>query len=396
MPRKSTLKLSRRVVEALAVERGDRVFYDRDLTGFGVRVHASGRKVYVVHARAPGGALKRAAIGRKVDITVEDARRVAAEVIDRLKKGEEAFPEPPAPEPTVADLAERYVEAHLEVNCRPGTVETFGRILRLYILPEFGHMPLPAVERGHVAALHHKMRDKPYQANQPRDVLAKMFKLAAAWGMTPPRRNPALSIRRYKEYRRERFLSPDEYRRLARVLNEAEADGSVFPTAIPAIRLLILTGCRKNEIVTLRWDDIDRTAGELLLRDGKTGARRVILTPAMVWLLERIPRIEGNPWVIAGKNPGDHLKNLDAIWLRLRKRAGLDDVRIHDCRHSYASRALAIGEAIPLISEVLGHRKFSTTARYAHLARDGERASAAKVGDSIGDDIFAWDEGEAA
>ena len=180
------------------------------------------------------------------------------------------------------------------------------------------------------------------------------------------------------------------------MLDEAQADGSVFPTAIPAIRLLILTGCRKNEIVTLRWDDIDRTAGELLLRDGKTGARRVILTPAMEWLLERIPRIAGNPWVITGKNPGDHLKNLDAIWLRLRARAGLDDVRIHDCRHSYASRALAIGEAIPLISEVLGHRKFSTTARYAHLARDGERASAARVGDSIGDDIFAWDEGEAA
>ena len=111
----------------------------------------------------------------------------------------------------------------------------------------------------------------------------------------------------------------------------------------------------------------------------------MILTPAVEWLLERVPRIEGNPWVIAGQNPGDHLKNLDAIWLRLRKRAGLDDVRIHDCRHSYASRALAIGEAIPLISEVLGHRKFSTTARYAHLARDGERASAAKVGDSIGE-----------
>ena len=262
MPRKSTLRLSRRVVEALAVERGDRVFYDRDLTGFGMRVHASGRKVYVVHARVPGGALKRVAIGRKVDITVEDARRVAAEVIDRLKKGEEAFPEPPAPEPTVADLAERYVEAHLEVNCRPGTVETFGRILRLHILPELGHMPLPAVERGHVAALHHKMRDKPYQANQTRDVLAKMFKLAAAWGMIPPRRNPALSIRRYKEYRSERFLSPEEYRQLTWVLDEAETDGSVFPTAIPAIRLLILTGCRKNEIVTLRWDDIDRTAGE--------------------------------------------------------------------------------------------------------------------------------------
>ena len=388
MPRKSTLKLSRRVVEALAVERGDRVFYDRDLTGFGVRVHARGRKVYVVHARAPGGALKRAAIGRKVDITVEDARRVAAEVIDRLKKGEEAFPEPPAPEPTVADLAERYVEAHLEVNCRPGTVETFGRILRLYILPEFGHMPLPAVERGHVAALHHKMRDKPYQANQTRDVLAKMFRLAAAWGMTPPRRNPALSIRRYKEYRRERFLSADEYLRLARVLDEAEADGSVFPTAIPAIRLLILTGCRKNEIVTLRWDDIDRTAGELLLRDSKTGPRVVPLSPGAARVLADLPRDAGNPWVIAGRKPGSRLSHIVYYWYRVRERAELDDVRIHDLRHSFASRALALGESLPTIGKLLGHSKIQTTARYAHLARDSVQESAARVAASIGADIL--------
>ena len=396
MPRMSTVKLTKRVVDGLAVERGDRVFYDRDLTGFGVRVYASGRKVYVVHARAPGLGLRRLAIGRYPKLTFESARQLAAEVIDRIKKGEEAFPEPPAPEPTVADLAERYIEAHLKVNCRPGTVETFGRVVRLYILPEFGHMPVSAVERSHVAALHDKMRDKPYQANQVRDVLAKMFKLAEAWGMTPPRRNPALSIRRYKEYRRERFLAPDEYRGLARVLDEAEGDRSVFPSAIPAIRLILLTGCRRNEILTLRWDDIDRTAGDIQLRDSKTGARRVPLTPAVEWVLERIPRIEGNPWIITGQNPGDRLKNLDMIWQRVRRRAGLDEVRIHDCRHSYASRALALGEGIPVISELLGHKKFSTTARYAHLARDGERAAAAKVGDSIDDDIFAWDEEEAA
>ena len=218
MPRMSAVKLTKRVVDGLSVERGDRVFYDRDLTGFGVRVYGSGRKIYVVHARAPGAGLRRVALGRHPKLTFEAARRLAVEVIDRLKKGEEAFPEPPAPEPTVADLAERYIEAHLKVNCRPGTVETFGRIVRLYILPEFGPMPLSAVERSHVAALHDRMRDKPYQANQVRDVLAKMFKLAEAWGMAAPRRNPALSIRRYKEYRRERFLSADEYQRLARVL----------------------------------------------------------------------------------------------------------------------------------------------------------------------------------
>ena len=184
--------------------------------------------------------------------------------------------------------------------------------------------------------------------------------------------------------------------RLGQVLAEAEADGSVLASAIPAIRLLLLTGCRKNEIVTLQWDDIDRIAGELRLRDSKTGARRVPLTPAVEWVLDGIPRIDGNPWVIAGKNPGDHLKNLDGIWLRLRARAGLDDVRIHDWRHSFASLALSIGEGLPRIGKLLGHRKVTTAARYAHLERDSEKVSAVKVGDSIGADILGWDRDEAA
>ena len=142
---------------------------------------------------------------------------------------------------------------------------------------------------------------------------------------------------------RERFLAPEEYRRLGRVLDEAERDGGFLPPGIAAIRLLLLTGCRKNEIVTLRWDDIDRTAGEIRIRDSKTGARRIPLTPAVEWVLAGIPRIEGNPWVITGKLPGDHLKNLDQIWLRLRPRAGLDDVRIHDCRQYSGLRFIPEG-----------------------------------------------------
>ena len=104
------------------------------------------------------------------------------QVIDRLKRGEEAFPKPPAPEPTVADLAERYMKAHVEVDCRPSMVKTFGRIVRLYVLPELGDLRLSEMDRSHVSALHHKMRDKPYQANQTWDVLAKMFRLPEAWG----------------------------------------------------------------------------------------------------------------------------------------------------------------------------------------------------------------------
>ena len=382
------IRISKRSVERLTVERGYRLFWDRDLTGFGVRVHATGRKVYVVQMRGPVGNPKRVTIGVHGEIAPEEARGEAAAVIDRIRRGEDPFPPEPAPEPTMAELGERYVKSHLEVNCRPNTVATFRRVLNLHILPELGHLAVASVERSHVSDLHFKMRDKPAQANQAVEILSRMFGLAEAWGMTPARKNPCKSVRPYRRTRRERFLSPEEYRKLGRVLAEAEATGGFLPSGIAAIRLLLLTGCRKNEIVTLRWDDIDRTAGEIRIRDAKTGARRIPLTPAVERVLAGIARTDGNPWVIAGKLPGDHLKNLDQIWLRLRPRAGLDDVRIHDCRHSYASRALAIGEGLPMIGKLLGHRRVTTTARYAHLARDTEKASAVKVGRSIGADIL--------
>ena len=283
----------------------------------------------------------------------------------------------------------RYMKAHVEVNCRAGTVETFGRVVRLYILPELGHMRLSEVERSHVAALHHKMRDKPYQANQARNVLAKMFRLAEAWGMTPPRRNPCLSIRRYKEYRRERFLSQEEYQRLARVLDEAEADGSVFPTAVAAIRLLIVTGCRKREILHLRWEQVDLEAGELRLPDTKTGPRTVLLSLTAVRVLERIPRLGGSPWVIPGKVEGRPMRNIDETWWAVCKLAGLKDIRIHDCRHSFASRALALGVSLPImIGRRLGHSEVRPTERYAHLASDWLKESAVRISESIAADIL--------
>ncbi len=389
-------KLSKRTVDALCVESKEAVFWDRDLPGFGVRVYPTGRKVYVVQTRGPDGP-KRVTIGRHGKISAEQARKDAAVIIDRIKRGEPPVPPPPVPVWTVSALAERYMEGHVAVNCRPRTMETYRHIVTACILPELGELPIEAVDRARVSALHDALGDKPYQANQAVDVLSKMLSLAEAWGLTPPRRNPCRSVRRYKERRRERFLTAEEYRRLGRVLDaaEAEADGSAWPSAIAALRLLLLTGCRRNEIVTLRWDDVDRTARELRLRDSKTGARRVPLTPAVAAVLDGIPRIAGNPWVIVGQKPAAHLLSLHPIWTRLRARAGLEDVRIHDLRHSYASRALALGEGLPMIGKLLGHTKVTTTARYAHLARDTEKLSAAKVGGSIGADILPHD-GDAA
>ncbi|MCY4404803.1 MAG: site-specific integrase, partial [Rhodospirillaceae bacterium] len=187
------------------------------------------------------------------------------------------------------------------------------------------------------------------------------------------------------------FLTEDEYARLGRVLFEAEAEGPLMASAVAAVRLLLLTGCRRNEILMLRWDDIDRRAGELRLSDSKSGPRRVPLTPPVERVLARIPRAEDNPWVIAGEKPGERLRRLDRLWNELRARAGLDGLRLHDCRHSFASRALAVGESLSAISRLLGHKTVMTTVKYAHLARDTERAAASKVGDSIGSDLMAPD-----
>ena len=192
-------------------------------------------------------------------------------------------------------------------------------------------------------------------ANRVVAVLGKIFGLAEAWGLRPDGGNPCRFIRKYKEAGRERFLSEEEFRRLGRVLDEAGSGGGVSPHAVAAVRLL-LTGCRKSEVLTLRWEDVDLEAGELRLRDSKTGARPVPLSPAAAAVLSNLPRLPGNPWVITGRKPGARMVNLLTPWRVLRARAGLDDVRIHDLRHSYASRALALGESLPMIGRLLGHR----------------------------------------
>ena len=383
------VKLNRRTIDRLTVERGNRVFWDSELPGFGIRVHSTGHKVYVAQARIPGGLPKRGVIGRYVEISTEDARRKAAEMIDRIRRGLDPAPPPEPPEPTVADLAERYMTAHVEVNCRPGTVSQYRTLLDLHILPELGGLRLSEVNRSHASALHYRLRDNPNRANQAVGLLSRMFNLAVAWGMTPARPNPCRSVKRYRERDCERFLTEEEYARLGRVLSEAEPEGGLMASAVAAVRLLLLTGCRRTEVLRLRWDDIDRAAGELRIRESKTGPRRVPLTAPVERVLARIPRIEGNPWVIAGGRRGEPLKDINSYWHRLRERAGLKDLRLHDCRHSFASQALAIGEGLPTIARLLGHKTVMTTYRYAHLAEDSEKASVARVGDSIGSDLLS-------
>ena len=387
MPKRSTLRLTKRIVERLKADGKDAIFWDRDLAGFGVRVHITGRKLYIVQSRGPAG-LKRVTLGRTGTQTVDERRREAAIVIDRIKRGEDPKPPEPAPEPTVADLAERFLKNHVAVRCRPNTARNYRMAIQHHILPALGKKALKDVAAEDVTALHHKLRDTPAAANQAMWVLSKMFTVAENWGMVPPGRKPGRHVRQYREKSRERFLTPEEYRRLGAALKRLEAKGSMMPSAITAIRLLMLTGCRSDEILTLKWDDVDHTARVLRLRDSKTGPRMVPLTGPVIKVLDGIKRAEGVPWVLRGAKPGSRLACLSWHWRRIKRETGLHDVRVHDLRHSYASRALALGEGLPAIGRLLGHVRVGTTAKYAHLVRDAEKAAAARTGDSIGAQIL--------
>ena len=214
-------------------------------------------------------------------------------------------------------------------------------------------------------------------------VLSRIFTLAEIWGLRPDGSNPCRHVKRFREDKRERFLSDEEYRRLGEALAESETKGLEPPLVVAAIRLLMLTGCRKAEILTLRWEHVDLDAGELRLPDSKTGAKIVHLGDPAIAVLRGIPRPDDSPWVITGGKRDRPLHDLHYWWKRIRERAKLDGVRIHDLRHSYASGGLLVGEGLPMIGKLLGHNHVHTTARYAHLANDPLKSAANRIATRI-------------
>lgn len=382
-------RIRKRTVDRLSVEDRETIFWDGDLPGFGVRVYPSGAKVYVVQTRGQGRS-RRIALGRHGALSADEARRQAAGLIARIKTWDEPVTVAPVRAVTVAELAERYLRDQVAVHCKPRTRVLYEAVVRGHLVPALGDTAVAVVRREQVASLHFRLRETPYAANRAVDLLARILDVAAEEGLrSTAAGNPARSVEKYRARRHERFLSEEEFRRLGSVLDAAEAGaGGASPAAIAAIRLLVLTGCRRSEILGLRWEHVDFGAGELRLPDSKTGARLVPLSPSAAEVIASLPRAAGNPWVIPGRNPGAPLKNLQYPWEILRARAGLEDVRIHDLRHSFASRALALGESLSMIGELLGHRRVRTTARYAHLAREAVKASASRVAESIGADIL--------
>lgn len=374
--------ITKRSVDALKPKARDYFVWDDDLAGFGVRVLPSGKKAYVVQYRA-GGRTRRNAFSHVGKMTPDEARKHARELLVEVDKGKDPVAEIVAQRrsPNVSALCERFLDDHVAFRCKPSTQGEYRRSVDVFIKPRLGTFKVGDVKRSDIAELHHELRHIPYQANRTLGVLSKMFNLAEVWGLRPDGSNPCRHVKKYPETKRERYLTEEELARLGAVLDQADRDGREPKPVIAAIRLLILTGARLGEIQTLKWVYV--RDGYLALPDSKTGAKRIELSEPAAAVLSRIRRQPDNAYVIAGTLPGQHWIDLQRPWRRIRKRANLPDLRIHDLRHTFASVAASAGESLPIIGKLLGHTQAQTTARYAHLAPTPVRDAAGRVAGNL-------------
>jgi integrase len=380
-------KITKRSVDALRLPAGKKevVLCDTELARFGVRVQRGGTKAYIVKYRFGKG---RDAPERKLTIgrhgqpwTADQARAEAKRLLGEVAHGIDPAGARAAAKaaPTVADLALRFLSEHVEAKRKPSTAKEYRRLLDNVIVPALGSRKVADVTRADIQRLHHNRRATPVEANRALALLSTLFTFAERLGERADGSNPCRHVERFPQKRHERFLSADEMGRLGDALSAYH--GSLY--AVAAVKLLVFSGARLGEILGLQWQWIDFERGEARLPDSKTGAKTLHLPPPALAVLAELPRIEDNRYVIVGGVTGAALVNLEKPWCAIRKAAGIEDVRLHDLRHSFASIAAAGGMGLPIIGKMLGHTQAQTTQRYAHLASDPVKAAAAAVAGKI-------------
>ena len=347
---------------------------DRKLRGFGLRVLPSGRKRFFVHYQHRGERIWKI-LGDAAAIDVCEARSRAVEVIAAIRLGEEL---PRDPGETLFEAVAEVAFERCQRIWKPGTLYVNRRYLRNQLLPHFAGRQITDIDRKDVANWFASLRATPVAADRSMPVLSVIMREAEAMGLRPQRSNPCRGFRRYRRNGRERFLSDDEIRRLSARLSAHEGR---HPEQVAIVRLLLLTGCLKGEILTLHRSDYRE--GHLFLRDSKTGPRKVPLNSQARRILERQPR-GGSPFVFPSPRDASRSRHPDIeLWYRVRKEAGIEDVRLHDLRHTYASHAVMNGVPVPVVSRMLGHSNVRMTLRYAHLGDREIEAAAERVGQAI-------------
>lgn len=404
-------RITKRLVDGLKPAGTDYYVFDPDTIGFAVRVRATGGMSYIVQYKAGSGRgapARRVTLGGVGKMTPEQARAAARKVLGSVAHGEDPAADKANERRSLplGDVIEAFLAEHVEAKRKASTAAWYRGGLERIVKPGLGGMNPGKVTRQDVARLHSSLRETPIQANRVLAMIGALYGFAEKAGYAPEGYNPARGIQKFPERSRERFLTSDELARLGDVLRQGETFGLPYaidesspkakhapkednrrvmldPFAVAAIRLLILTGARLREILHARWEHVDFERGVIFLPDSKTGKKPIYLSAASLAILAALPRFEGNPFVIPGEKAGQPRADLKRPWAAVTKAAGVDGLRIHDLRHSFASIGAGASLGLPIIGKLLGHTQAATTHRYAHLDADPMRRAAETIGSTI-------------
>jgi integrase len=395
-------RITKRTVDALQKTGKDFVHWDGELTGFGVRVRATGSMSFVAVYRTGGRntPLRRVTIGAVGKIEANKARDEAKAIIQQAELGQDraADKAKARAELTFDKVCDLYVEEGCETK-KPSTIATDkGRIER-HIKPLLGKKRIGEITRADIEKFMRDVANGKTAADEKTKargraiveggkgtatrtvgLLGGIMSFAVARQFRTD--NPVRGVKRYTDKKGETFLSPTELGKIGAALASLEADGA-NPSAVAIIRLLAFTGARKSEISGLRWSEVDIERGYLRLGDSKTGAKVIPIGAPAREVLASVPAIEGTDFVFPASTGAGHFQGVERVWQKVRTLAGFSTLRLHDLRHSFASVGLARGDALPIIGAILGHADVKTTSRYAHLADDPVRRAADEIAKSV-------------
>lgn len=358
-------------------------YWDDQLKGFGLRVSPRGRMTFIIQYRNERGRTGRHKLGTASNMKAERARSLAREKLGLIESGGDPSRERRAlrERPTLRELSEDYLEQHGPKK-RESSLENDRSMLKCIILPALGERLVTEIDSRDISRLHHSRRKTPYHANRVVALLSKMFSLAIQWDIRPD--NPAKGIERFPEQSRDRWLNDDEIRALTTAL-----DKSPNHRAANAVRLLLLTGARRNELLQTKWEHIDLERGVWHKPSSHTKQKRTEQVPlngpakALLIAMKEKSGDGGGDYLFPGNAEGKPLQDIKKFWARICAKAGLTDVRLHDLRHTFASQLVSSGIPLTVVGRLLGHTQAATTFRYAHLADDPLRDATDRFGTKV-------------
>ena len=359
--------------------------WDTELPGFGLRIQSSGRKTYVARYRTADHTQRKQTIARCSDMPPDRARDQARKVFALAAEGKDPMEQKRAKVDTITleDLRDRYMKEHATPFKKAHSVDNDKGNWRRHLIPYFKGRKVASITRSDVLALVGSLAERPATANQVLALLSKAMSLADEWGMRPGLANPCARVKKFRINERELILSPDQIIALNTTLTDLVESDEIPRAMANLVRLLMITGCRLNEIMSARreWVDVERRL--LLLPDSKVGQRRIPLSQAA---MDIIATVHEGKWLIPGRVHGQHLQTPYKLWKLIKQRAGLPmELRHHDLRHTAGSLGHMAGLTQKQIATMLGHKQLSTTERYLH----GFVGDNAKSADTISSVITA-------